>query len=148
MSTIRHIRELTPEDDQELDACMIYGLELLPIDHEKQVGDFIILSIHMLIEALRMGEPLPAGVSIDDFCTQMGVVYGEQICMKYDWQWKHIEMDNGYEGVAVISPDHLTLIFPIPSIFRWTKKENQNRTLVLWEDIDTRDPPTQLKILH
>ena len=148
MSLDFRVSALSSEDDQELDAHLIYGLELLPIDHNQQTGDFIVLAVHMLIEALRMEEPLPAGVNIEDFCTQMGVVYGEQICMEYGWEWKQVKVTNGYEGVAVVAPDMYTLIFPIPSIYRWIKSDSVNRCITLFKELETLESAGQLRVLH
>ena len=128
---------LSDADAEEIDTFFIYGLELLPIDHDKQSEEFVILAIHMLLEAVRLGEELPKGVSMEDFCTYLGVVYGEQICIRYGWEWMQIRMHN-YEGAGVVSPSGKTVVFPIPSMYRWTKTENTNRSLVLYEEIGNR----------
>ena len=138
---------LSIEDAQEIDTYFIYGLELLPIDHEKQTEDFIVLAIHMLLEAVRMGEPLPQGVSLEDFCTYLGVVYGEQICLRYGWEWRQVVLSS-YQGAGVRSPDENAVLFPIPAMYRWTRTENSNRCLALYEELKSQTPDQAFRVLH
>ena len=137
---------LSDEDAQEIDNFFIYGLELLPIDHDKQTEEFIVLAIHMLLEAVLLGEDLPKGVSEEDFCTYMGVVYGEQICLRYGWEWGQIDVQ-GYQGAGVISPSKNSVVFPIPAIYRWSKTTHKNRSLLLYEEIATLQEE-KFQVLH
>ena len=139
--------DLSTEDAQEIDTYFIYGLELLPIDHEQQTEEFVVLAIHMLLEAVRMGEPLPQGVSLEDFCTYLGVVYGEQICLRYGWEWKQVALSS-YQGAGVRAPNENAVLFPIPAMYRWTRTENPNRCLTLYEEIKGLAQENSFRVLH
>lgn len=131
----RSTRKLSREEEEELDTLLIAGLELLPIqkqNHER----FLLLALHMLIEAVRMGEPLPERVSLDDFCAQMGVVYGEQLCMLLHWDWVYLTLGETYEGAAIMNPERTCALFPIPTLYRWTQIKNSNRCLILLEELE------------
>ena len=128
-------RRLTSVEEIELDELLIAGLERLPIQKQNQER-FIVLALHMLLEAIRMGEALPKDLSFDDFCAQMGVVYGEQLCLLFGWEWTYLTLENSYEGAAVMNPEGTCALFPIPALYRWTKIPNPNRCLILFEELE------------
>ena len=132
----RTVRKLNPAEEAELDILLIAGLELLPVQRQNEER-FVLLAVHLLLEAIRMGESPPREITHDDFCAQMGVVYGEQICMLLHWDWVYLTMGSVYEGAAVMNPERTMALFPIPSIHRWTQHQNSNRCLVLFEELES-----------
>ena len=141
------IRSVSPEEEAELDRYLIHGLELLPIDLDKQEGRFVLLAMHMVIEAVRMGEALPAGVSSDDFCAWLGVVWGEEICALYGWSWAYIEFENGFSGACVMSVDQKHCCFPIHAVHAWiAPQKSPNRCLTLFEALESPGVSSMLRV--
>jgi len=143
----RKVRKLSNSEEAELDMLLISGLELLPIQQQNEER-FILLAVHLLLEAIRMGEPLPQEIAHDDFCAQMGVVYGEQICMLLHWDWVYLTLGNSYEGAAVMNPERTKALFPIPTIHRWMQLKNPNRCLVLFEELESSHEERGFSIVH
>lgn len=143
----RKVRKLNDSEEVELDTLLISGLELLPIQQQNEER-FVLLAVHLLLEAIRMGEPLPQNIDHDDFCAQMGVVYGEQICMLLHWDWVYLTLGNSYEGAAVMNPERTKALFPIPTIHRWTQQQNTNRCLVLFEELESSHEEHTFSIVH
>ena len=130
------IRALDPQEESELDRYLVHGLELLPVDYEKQEGDFLLLAVHLVIEAVRLGEKPPKGVSILDLSTWLGVVWGEEICSRLGWGWKYVQMPTGFEGAAIVATDGKGCCFPIHCIHRWATDTNvPNRCMLLLEEL-------------
>jgi hypothetical protein len=142
-----HARHLSSEEETELDELLLDGLELLPIQEQ---GDehFVVLAIHMVLEAVRMGEPLPRKMSMEDVSAQLGCVYGEQLCLIHGWEWVYLTIDESYEGVAVANTERNKALFPIPSIHRWSQPIHLNRCLSLLEDIGTDIEHEGFLLLH
>ena len=143
----RKVRRLTTSEETELDLLLIAGLERLPIQKQSEER-FVLLAVHLLLEAIRMGEPLPQGLAHDDFCAQMGVVYGEQICMLLHWDWVYLTIGDSYEGAAVMNPERTMALFPIPTIYHWTRQENPNRCLVLFEELESSPVQNNFVVVH
>ena len=80
------IRALNQQEEAEIDRYLIHGLELLPVSYEKQEGDFLLLAIQLVLEAARLGEEPPQGVSISDLSTWLGVVWGDELCFRLGWK--------------------------------------------------------------
>lgn len=143
----RKVRKLNTSEEAELDLLLISGLELLPVQKQSEER-FILLALHLLLEAIRMGEPLPQRLAHDDFCAQMGVVYGEQICMLLHWDWVYLTIGDSYEGAAVMNPERTMALFPIPTVYRWTQQQNSNRCLVLFEELESSTVQDTFVVLH
>ena len=142
----RTVRKLNPSEEAELDVLLIAGLELLPVQRQNEER-FILLAVHLLLEAIRMGESPPREITHEEFCAQMGAVYGEQLCMLLRWDWVYLTMGNAYEGAAVMNPERTMALFPIPSIHRWTQRQNLNRCLVLFEELESSPTKTGFVVL-
>ena len=143
----RRVRHLNVSEESELDSLLIAGLELLPI--QKQNAErFVLLAVHLILEAIRMGESLSREISHDDFCAQIGVVYGEQLCMLLHWDWVYLTLEDAYEGAAVMNPERTMALFPIPTIHRWTQHQNANRCLVLFEEVESLSEQKEFLVLH
>ena len=143
----RKVRKLYDSEEAELDSLLISGLELLPIQKQNEER-FILLAVHLLLEALRLGEPLPSSLTHDEFCAQMGVVYGEQICMLLHWEWVYLTLGDSYDGAAVMNPERTMALFPIPTIHRWTQRQNPNRCLILFEELESSIVQENFTLLH
>ncbi|MAA80460.1 MAG: hypothetical protein CL916_14485 [Deltaproteobacteria bacterium] len=143
----RIVRRLNTSEEAELDSLFIAGLEILPIQKQNEER-FILLAVHLILESIRMGHSLPQDMSHDDFCAQMGVVYGEQLCMLLQWDWVYLTLGTSYEGAAVMNPDRTAALFPIPTIHRWTQQKNSNRCLVLFEELESYPEQKKFVILH
>ena len=140
-------RKPTPLEEEELDGLLLSGLGILPIEDQSQ-PHFIFIAIHLLLEEIRKATVLPKGLSIDDFCAQLGVVYGEQLCLTFGWDWIYLTITDRYEGIAVANPERNVVFFPIPNLFQWTKKSEQNRCMDLFTEIKNRKYGTDFQILH
>ncbi|MEC7987211.1 MAG: hypothetical protein VX278_18725 [Myxococcota bacterium] len=131
-----NIRALNAEEEAELDRYLIHGLELLPIKYEEQEGDFLLLAVQMVIDAVRLGEEPPKGVSIADLCTWLGVVWGDELCDRLGWNWFYVRMPSGFEGAAIVAHDRKSCCFPIHCIHRWaTDTTVANRCMLLLEEL-------------
>ena len=140
-------RSLKTDEEEELDRYLLSGLELLPVQNQME-SHFLILAIQLVLEAIRMGEKLPQDISMEEFCTQLGIVYGEQICLFYGWDWIKLDIEGKYDGIAVANSERTQALFPIPSIHRWMNPKNQNRSLSLFEEIGSLAERDFLQILH
>ena len=143
----RRARNLDPTEESELDTLFLAGLELLPIENQEQ-PDFIVVAIHLLLEAIRMGEPLPKALTRNDFCSQLGAVYGEQICLQFGWDWLYLMIEGKYEGAAVANPERTRVLFPIMALYQWGKEGVENRCLHLFKEIANQESSTGFQILH
>ena len=144
------IRALDPEEESEIDRYLIHGLELLPIDYEKQEGDFLLLAIQLVLDAIRLGESPPQGVSISDLSAWLGVVWGDELCQRTDWSWRYITMPSGFEGAAIVSVDGKECCFPIYCIHTWaTDGQSPNRCMLLFQELLAERPPSpSFQVFH
>ena len=143
----RTVRKLSASEETELDLLLISGLEILPIQQQNEKR-FILLAMHIVLEAIRMGESYPNDLSHDDFCARMGAVYGEQLCMLLNWNWVYLTIEQSYEGAAVMNPERTKALFPIPTIHRWTQQNNSNRCLILFEELEISSEQKGFFIVH
>lgn len=143
----RVARQLTAVEETELDMLLLAGLELLPIQDQSQ-PDFIIVAMHLLLEAVRDDSAHRKDLSIDDFCARLGIVYGEQICLHRGWEWIHLCIHDRYEGVAVSNAKRNRVLFPIPSVYQWTKLSERNRCMEIFTEIKNMDDTVGFHILH
>ena len=121
------IRQLSPEENKELDQYMVFAMELVPIVEDIQEEGFLIVASHLLIDSLRDGAPLPDGVSFDDVATWLGVLWAEELCRLSAWRWLYMTLDNGFEGVCVTDSESSRVCFPIHLIYSWLcDKEKEN----------------------
>ena len=144
------IRALEPQEEAELDRYLIHGLELLPVDYAQQKGDFLLLAVQLVIEAVRLGEDPPQGVSLSDLSTWLGVVWGEELCARLGWGWKYVTMPAGFEGAAIVPEDGKGCCFPIHCIHRWaTDTSTPNRCMLLLEELQAPAPATPIfRVFH
>lgn len=122
-----NIRQLSEEENKELDQYMVFAMELVPIVEDIQEDGFLIVASHLLIDSIRDGAPLPDGVSLDDVATWLGVLWAEELCRLAAWQWLYMTLDNGFEGVCVTDSEYSRVCFPIHLIYDWLcdkSKEN------------------------
>ena len=143
----RLARKLTEEEEAELDMLLLAGLELLPIQDQSQ-SDFIVVAMHLLLEAVRDDPALRKEMREDDFCARLGIVYGEQICLHRGWEWIYLTIRNRYEGIAVSNEERNLVLFPIPAVFQWTKSSERNRCMELFAEIKNMSSTGDFQILH
>ena len=130
------LRPLNSGEQSDLDLNMVMALELIPIDPNQQDEGFLVVGVHMMIEALRAGEALPVGVNADEIPVSLGVLWGEELCRMGSWEWAYACLDSGFEGACVHDPDLSRICFPIHCIQRWiVDKEEENRTMQLFAQL-------------
>ena len=124
------LRQLSQEEENELNQYMVFALELVPIVQDIQEEGFLIVACHLLIDNFRDGAPLPEGVSTDDAATWLGVLWAEELCRLAGWRWLYMTLDNGFEGVCVIDENRSRVCFPIHLIYSWMcDKEKTNECM-------------------
>ena len=124
------LRPLNSGEQSELDLNMVMALELIPIDPAQQEEGYLIAGIHMMIEALRLGDDLPVGVNANEIPVCLGVLWAEELCRIGRWEWAYATLDSGFEGACVHDPELSRICFPIHCIQRWiVDKEEENRAM-------------------
>jgi len=134
-------RSLDSGEEAELDRYLIHAVELVPIMEDKQEEGFLLLAAHFLLESIRSGDPLPAGVSKEEVTCWLGTLWGEELCRIAGWEWGYVELDNGFSGAAVVERDRRMLCFPINCIHGWLKKDATNQCMNLFTQLCQKPSP-------
>ncbi|MEL6343381.1 MAG: hypothetical protein AAFV53_09615 [Myxococcota bacterium] len=129
-------RPLSAEEEGELNQLFSAALGLLPVG-EQSDPHFLIAAMQLLIEEVRAGRG--PDLSAADLATQLGVVWGDELCRVAGWQWRYLTLDNGLEGVAVISEDRAFVALPIHFLHRLlTRADAENHCLSRFQQILAR----------
>ena len=119
-------RTLDPEEEAELDRFLLHAIELVPIVEDMQEDGFLLVAGHILMESLRAGESLPAGVSKEDLVLWLGTLWGEEICRMGQWQWGYAELTNGFAGIVVVDANKARMCFPFHCVNKWLSPQENN----------------------
>ena len=131
-----NVRRLSSAEEEQLDSWMLLGLECLPREQNQEAEHFVILSIHAIVQNIRAGVTLPQEHSQEEICHGLGAIYGEQFCLLHDWEWVYLSISGQEEGIAIVNQERNRALFPFSSMLRWSQKEHEHRSLVLWTALE------------
>ena len=140
-------RALSTVEEQELDTCLVHALELVPVDPSQQGEGFLVVGIHVFVEAVRAGEELPPGVSPEDAATWMGVLWGEELARQGGWEWCSLRMDNGLEGVALVDRNRSRACYPLHCLHRWLSGDAESDVMPLFVRLCREEPGSDNALL-
>lgn len=130
------VRRLSSREEEDLDSWVLLGLECLPKELNQEDEHFVIMSIHAIIQNIREGGAIPEEYSLEDISFGLGAIYGEQLCLVYDWEWMYLCVSEQEEGIAIVNKERTHALFPFSSMMQWTNKEYEHRSLVLWTSLE------------
>ena len=139
------LRPLTDDEEAELTTRFAAALELLPVQSEG--ADFLIAGLSLVVEAMRAGRPVPR--PRDELATDLGVLWGDELCRVAGWSWTYLTLESGLEGPAVTPADQSLAVMPVHYIFR-AVSDPQRQPLHLFREIvagNVTAPPGALMLL-
>jgi len=139
------VRPLTPEEEAELTERFSAALSLIPVQGED--ADFLIAGLNIVVDAVRAGRPVPRPK--DELATDLGVLWGDELCRVAGWSWSYVTLESGTEGPAVTSPDQALMVMPVHFLHRAFTDESR-QPLGLFKQLiagDTSAPPGGLLLL-
>lgn len=89
------------------------GLEMLHGLRASTAPEELVAAIDLYITSLQQSDDQPTD-PLNDVAMPLGCLWGEQICLKYGWEWKKVYLDE-HKGdflFAVVSPDDSMFIYP------------------------------------
>jgi hypothetical protein len=108
------LRPLTAEEEAELTERFALALSLIPVQGED--SDFLIAGLNIVVDAVRAGRPVPR--PRDELATDLGVLWGDELCRVAGWSWSYMTLESGVEGPAVTSADRAMVVMPVHFIHR------------------------------
>ncbi len=141
------IRDLSQAERQELDEFAQQGLSVLPQDLGEGAKLIVRLeALRDLVDRVREGEsPAPPYDESDELAYVLGSLWGSWVAERSGWAWKHLTLDDGMEGLALVPEDEAYAVWPHHFLYGLLElAEAENTALVLAECIWGRElPPAQ-----
>ena len=139
------VRPLTAEEEAELTERFALALELIPVQGDS--ADFLIAGLHLVVEAVRAGRPVPR--PLDELAVDLGVLWGDELCRVAGWTWCYLTDETGLEGPAVSPADQSVVVLPVHFIHR-ALSDDQRQPLALFKQLTsgklTAPPNTMLRV--
>ncbi len=144
------MNERIPDQDELNDLGQLSndGIECLtalvdlPADRDSAA---VVRAVRQFVDEVRQGTPLPSGHrDLEQVAYKLGTLWGDQLCHAAEWEWVHLQEDDGIEGWAVASPDRSHACFAHHFLFgKLAEPENDNTVALLFNMIsEGRVPPS------